>query len=491
MTHYINGKWIEGEGKVFTSINPATQDLIWSGKEAIKNEIELAVQSARNAAQSWSSLEPERRISYLHKFIELVKNSKETLALILSQDNGKPLWEARMEIDAMIGKLAISIESFNERCGTRIKPIGSAHITTNTSQSRTRFKPHGVIAVYGPYNFPGHVPNGHIIPALIAGNTIVFKPSELTPYISEAIIKLWDEAGIPPGVINLIQGQIETGILLADAEDLNGIFFTGSSKTGKILHNKFGSQPNKVLALEMGGNNPLIAHDFKDLDAAIYQIIQSAFMSAGQRCTCARRLILIDSEQCKIILDRLIEISNQIKIGDPLDPSVFFGPVISKEQGRKILNQYHKLIQLGAKPLLEMKVLFESEAFLSPGILDTSNLEIPDEEIFGPLLQVKIVKDWDSAINSANQTSFGLSAGLISDNPNLYEDFYNRVEAGLINWNNQLTGASSSAPFGGIKDSGNHRPTAYHAADYCSYPISSLESPELKLPEKLSPGLSF
>ncbi len=490
MTHYINGKWLESQGQNFSSINPFTQKQIWSGTEATAKEVDLAITAAQTAFETWGKLAVSERLTYLEKFIQLLADHKDRLAQLLCDDSGKTLWECKMEISAMIGKLAISVESFNERCGDRSKAMGSSHLTTMTNTSTTRFKPHGIVAIYGPYNFPGHVPNGHIIPALLAGNTVVFKPSELTPLISEEIIKLWELTKIPNGVINLVQGKAETGILLAQDPRLKGIFFTGSSRTGKILHENYAKQPDKILALEMGGNNPLIAHEFKDLDAAVYLIIQSAFMSSGQRCTCARRLILIESEQTQTLIKRLVELSARIKVGNPNNDDTFMGPVISAIQGQKILDKYQELIEAGAKPLLEMRVLENNPALLSPAIIDCSEIST-DEEVFGPLLQVKIVKDWDSAIIEANNTRYGLSAGLISDSKELYEDFYQRIEAGLINWNNQLTGASSSAPFGGIKDSGNHRPTAYHAADYCSYPVSSLESANLELPEKLSPGLDF
>ena len=486
MTNYINGKWQEGLGKHFQSINPTDASVIWQGNAATLAEINSAVESARKAFPSWARLSVEQRISYLEKFVQVVETKKEELAEALTKDVGKPLWEARTEVSSFSNKFKISVEAYQDRCKERKLPFGG----TDTF-SITRHKPHGVLAVFGPYNFPMHTPNGHIMPALIAGNTLVFKPSELTPFSSELMIKCWAESGLPAGVLNLVQGEVETGMHLSAHHDIDGILFTGSSRTGKLIHKQFAGDTAKILALEMGGNNPLIVHQVNDLKAAAYMVIQSAFLTSGQRCTCARRLILIDSEESHKLLNLLVEMTSKIKIGDPMT-DVFMGPVISERQATKIYSAYKDLSSKGATTLLEPKLLdFRSKAFISPTIIDVSEVrDLEDEEVFGPLLQVHMVKDWDAAIEKANATKYGLSSGLISDNAQLFEDFFFRIKAGLINWNNQVTGASSNAPFGGIGDSGNHRPSAYYAADYCGYPVASLESSSVKLPEKLSPGLS-
>jgi len=299
-------------------------------------------------------------------------------------------------------------------------------------------------------------------------------------------IKLWQQAGLPEGVMTMVQGEVETGKLLAAHAGIDGIFFTGSSRTGKILHEQYAGHPGKILALELGGNNPLVVHQASDIDATAYLIIQSAFITAGQRCTCARRLILIDDE-ADAVLARLVKMTSMIRIGDPADETNFMGPVISETQANKLLQAQRSLETKGGKVLLKMKHI--GGAYISPGIIDCTGLVVADEENFGPLLKVYRVKTWDEAIDKANDTDYGLSSGLISDSQELYDDFRQRIRAGLCNWNMQITGATSAAPFGGIGLSGNHRPSAYYAADYCSYPVASMETKELKLPEKLSPGL--
>jgi succinylglutamic semialdehyde dehydrogenase len=486
MTHFIDGKWKQGSGEHFNSVNPANENIIWTGRAANDREVDQAVYAARTAFETWSLTDFDTRESYIRKFVTLLEQNKKTLSEILAQDTGKIIWEAEAEINIMINKFAISIEAYKERCPERIKEFSAF-------KSVTRHRPYGVAAVFGPYNFPGHIPNGHIMPALLAGNTIILKPSELTPLISEEIIKLWQETGIANGVINLLQGQSETGVLLANHNEINALFFTGSSRTGKILHENFAGKIDKILALELGGNNPLLVIKASNTDAAAYMILQSAFLTNGQRCTCARRLILVKDTNSEKILSRLIEISKSMKIGDPMNGENFMGPLITDIQAAKMLAYQESLLEKGAEPLLKMKRLSSlGNAYVSPGIIDCSQAEgIEDEEFFGPLLQVFKVANLNEAIELANKTKYGLAAGIITDDEKIYNEFLMKAKAGLINWNNQLTGATSTAPFGGLGLSGNHRPSAYYAADYCAYPVASLETQKLELPAKLSPGITL
>jgi succinylglutamic semialdehyde dehydrogenase len=356
-----------------------------------------------------------------------------------------------------------------------------------------RHKPHGVVAVFGPYNFPGHLPNGHIVPALLAGNSVLFKPSELTPKVAELTVKCWIEAGLPAGVLNLLQGARETGIALAANPGIDGLFFTGSSRTGNHLHQQFAGRPDKILALEMGGNNPLVVDQVADLDAAVYTIIQSAFISAGQRCTCARRLLVPQGAWGDTLLARLVAVSSTIEVGAfDQQPAPFMGSVISLGAAKALMDAQEHLLANGAVALLEMTQPQAQAALLTPGILDvTAVADRPDEELFGPLLQVIRYADFEAAIAEANDTDYGLAAGLLSDSEARYQQFWLESRAGIVNWNKQLTGAASSAPFGGVGASGNHRASAYYAADYCAYPVASLETPSLVLPATLTPGVKM
>ncbi|MGB1240020.1 MAG: succinylglutamate-semialdehyde dehydrogenase, partial [Pseudomonadales bacterium] len=382
------------------------------------------------------------------------------------------------------GKIAISIKANLERTGESQTDMGAA-------RSALRHKPHGVVAVFGPYNFPGHLPNGHIVPALLAGNTVVFKPSELTPKVGAYTVELWEQAGIPAGVLNLVQGEKETGIALAGSAGIDGLFFTGSSNTGNLLHRQFAGEPGKILALEMGGNNPLIIGEISDVRAAVHETIQSAYITTGQRCVCARRLFVPRGATGDAFLEQLREATTKIAVGEQFaEPAPYMGSLISEQAADGIVAAQQSLLDLGATALVKLEKLKPGTGFVSPGLLDVTEVtELPDEEHFGPLLQVIRYDNFETAISGANNTRFGLSAGLFSDSKEQYELFFRDIRAGIVNWNKQTTGASSAAPFGGVGASGNHRASAYYAADYCAYPVASMEADTLSMPGTLSPGL--
>ena len=470
------------ENAIF-SLDPATNEIVWQGTAAGEKEIGAAFEMARQAFPAWANLPFEKRAAHLKQFRDLLKQKQDLMAETISIETGKPLWESSAEVAAMINKVDISMESYELRCADLRHQQGSL-------LSLTRHKPHGVVAVLGPYNFPGHLPNGHIVPALLAGNTAIFKPSELTPFTGELMVKIWHECGLPPGVLNLVQGGAETGKMLSSHHQLDGLFFTGSWPTGKSLLEQFSNHPEKILALEMGGNNPLVFNDVKNLDAAAYFTLQSAYITTGQRCTCARRLIIVEGENSDQFIETLFEQIKGITIGPyKQKPQPYMGPLISEKAAQKLLNAQQNLIELGGVPLHSMQLLKPGTGFINPGLIDVTGIQCPDEEYFGPFLQIMRVPSLEAAIREANNTTYGLAAGIFSDKQEIYQQFYRQIKAGIVNWNTQLTGASSSAPFGGIGRSGNFRPSAFYAADYCSYPVASLENEVLKLPEKISPGL--
>jgi succinylglutamic semialdehyde dehydrogenase len=447
-------------------------------------EISRVAAAARAALAKWSSTPIDERIRLLRALEQQYLTEKEKIAGIISAETAKPLWESRLEVDSMAGKIPISIDAYRERCGEQSRTLADA-------VGFTRFRPHGVLGVLGPFNMPGHLPNGHIVPALVAGNTVVLKPSEQTPRVGQAIAECFLAARFPPGVFNLIQGGKETGAALAGHSGVNGILFTGSTAGGIALRRATASDPGKILALEMGGNNPLIVHQVEDLAAAAYIIIQSAYITAGQRCSCARRLILVGSPESDALIQRLLTMIRNIRIGFPTDdPQPFMGPVISAQAAGNVLAAQANLLGSGGLALAEMKPSPRSPALLSPGLIDVTKIpNRPDTEFFGPLLQLIRVDDFDAAIREANNTAYGLSAGLVCDRADLYQKFLNEIRAGVLAWNRPMTGASSQLPFGGIGQSGNHRPGGYFAADYAAYPVAALESPMAKMPDKLPPGI--
>lgn len=468
---------------IVRSKNPFTQEIVWEGPSASEEEVNRAVASARQASKQWSRLPMQERERVLLQFQKVLEQKRSFFAEAISKEMGKPLWESQAEVDSMLAKVSIAIESQQTRCQQMKK-------TLPQGTSLTRHKPLGVVVVPGPYNFPGHLPNGHIVPALLAGNTVVFKPSERTPAVGIMLCELWKEAGLPEGVLNLVQGGQSIGKMLANHADINGLFFTGSWNIGKLLAQEFGKRPDRLLALEMGGNNPLVVGEISDLQAAAYLIIQSAFITSGQRCTCARRLILQEGKKSDALLETLVEMTRSLKIGGYTEqPEPFMGPVVSIHSSRNLLTVQKAFVSMGAKMLLEMQELKQDRPLLSPAILDVTASKRFDEEVFGPLLQVVRVKDFSSAIEEANRTHFGLCAGLLSDDKEQYELFYAEARAGVINWNTPTTGASSAAPFGGVGRSGNFRPSAFYAADYCNYPVASIEAASIVMPQVLPPGM--
>ncbi|RAU45840.1 succinylglutamate-semialdehyde dehydrogenase [Pseudomonas sp. RIT412] len=485
-TLHIAGAWQDGQGEPFESLNPVTQQVIWKGRSATSTQVDTAVKAARQAFPAWATRTLEERIAVLEAFAATLKRRADELARCIGEETGKPLWESATEVTSMVNKVAISIQSYRERTGEKSGPLGDATAVL-------RHKPHGVVAVFGPYNFPGHLPNGHIVPSLLAGNAVVFKPSELTPKVAELTVQCWVEAGLPAGVLNLVQGARETGMALAANAGIDGLFFTGSSRTGNALHQQFAGRPDKILALEMGGNNPLVVDQVADVDAAVYTVIQSAFISAGQRCTCARRLLVPRGTWGDAFVARLVQVSETIQVGAfDEQPAPFMGSVISLGAARALIDAQDRLLACGAVALLEMSQPDVNAALLTPGILDVTQVaDRSDEELFGPLLQVIRYTDFDAAIAEANNTQYGLAAGLLSDSQARYQQFWLQSRAGIVNWNKPLTGAASSAPFGGVGASGNHRASAYYAADYCAYPVASLESHALALPTSLTPGITL
>jgi len=484
--HYINGEWQSSAGALFTSVNPVTQATIWQGNAADSATVDAAVRAARAAFLLWSQTPFDERIRTMRQFATLLGAHQTELADTIGRETGKPRWESLTEVATMVAKVEISIKAYLERTGEKRSAIADAEVVL-------RHRPHGVVAVFGPYNFPGHLPNGHIVPALVAGNTVVFKPSELAPAVAEATATLWALAGLPAGVLNVVQGARDTGVALANHHEIDGLFFTGSSATGHAIHQNFAGRPDKILALEMGGVNALVVGEIDSVDATVHHIIQSAYISAGQRCTCARKLYVKHGAVGDALIQRLMEVASHLRVGKYDDePQPFMGAVISAAAAQKLLAAQSALVLQGATILLEMKLLLPNTGLLSPGLIDVTSIsELPDEENFGPLLQLVRYTELTSAIKHANNTRYGLAAGLLSISRVEYNLFERHIRAGIVNWNRPLTGASSASPFGGVGASGNHRASAFYAADYCAYPQASLESETIQLPATLSPGMTL
>ena len=450
------------------STEPATGAVLWRGAAG---SADAEVAAAREGWAGWAAKPFTVRTETMRRFANVVRGRHEAFADLIARETGKPLWEARTEVDSVIAKVDISVAAYSERTAQRRldAPMGG--------RQALRHKPHGVLAVLGPYNFPAHLPNGHIVPALLAGNAVVFKPSEKTPASGAFLVDCYRAAGVPDACVRLLVGGPAEGRALAGHADIDGLLFTGSARTGLALNRRFAEHPEKILALEMGGNNPIVVWDTPDLHTAAVLVVQSAFTSAGQRCTAARRLI-VEDRLYDGLLDALDRLIGRLIVAEPhADPQPFMGPVIDNEAADALTEGFLSLLMRGGRPIRHLARPIDGRPFLHPALIDVTGVaERPDVELFGPVLQVYRASDFDEAVTEANNTRYGLSASLVSQTPQLYDRFWARIRAGIVNWNRPTNGASSGAPFGGVGWSGNHRPSAYYAADYCAYPVVSSEA---------------
>jgi succinylglutamic semialdehyde dehydrogenase len=455
-----------------SSTEPATGETLWRGESG---DPAAEVARARHAWSAWAAKPLAVRIETMRRFANVVRGKKDALADLIARETGKPLWETATEVDAVVNKVDISVSAYSERSSQRrLEGALGARVAV-------RHKPHGVLAVLGPYNFPAHLPNGHIIPALIAGNAVVFKPSEKTPAVGEYLVERYHEAGVPEDVIRCVQGGPDIGKALASDPGIDGLLFTGSAGAGMALHKQFAETPHKILALELGGNNPLVIWDAPDIYVAAVIAVQSAFMSSGQRCTAARRLIVRDGAHEELVAT-ICRIADRIIVDHPhASPPPFMGPVIDNQAADQLQEAFLDLMIKGGRPIKHLDRPVENLPFLTPAIIDVTGVaNRPDAELFGPVLQVIRVPDFDAALAEANATRYGLAASLVGGSPELYDRFWANVRAGVINWNKPTNGAPSNAPFGGVGLSGNHRPSAFYAADYCAYPVTSSEAEQAR-----------
>ncbi|MFC6620848.1 succinylglutamate-semialdehyde dehydrogenase [Novosphingobium panipatense] len=449
------------------SYEPATGAEIWRGAVA---DVDETVARARRAWPTWAAQPLSTRMELLRRFANEVRKDAEALATCIAREVGKPMWEARSEVDAVVAKVEVSIRAYAERTAQRRLDSALQGVMA------VRHKPHGVMVVLSPFNYPAHLANTHIVPALIAGNAVIFKPSERAPATGEMLTRCFHRAGIPAAAIQFAPGGPAEGEALVGHDGVDGVLFTGSAANGIAINRRLAARPDRLVALEMGGNNPMVVWDTPKLTDAAAIVVQSAFATAGQRCTAARRLIVRDTVydaligEVKTLADRLI-------CGGPFDePAPFMGPVIDNAAADGLTERFLHLLSHGGKPIKHLVRYHDGLPFLSPAIIDVTGMEErPDGEIFGPILQVVRVSDFDEAIAEANASRYGLAASLIGGTPQEYNRFWANVRAGIINWNRPTIGPSHSAPMGGVGLSGNNRPSGFYAADYCAYPVASGE----------------
>jgi len=449
------------------SHEPATGALLWEG-EASDVDAEIACIAA--AWPKWAARAFSYRIETMRRFANIVRARETELADLVARETGRPLWDARTEVTGIMEAVEQAVSAYSQRTGQkRLEGALGA-------RQALRHKPHGVLAVITPYNSPALVPASHIIPALIAGNGVAFKPSEKTPAVGLLLVKMLHEAGIPPDILRCIIGGREAGEALTVHDSVAGILFTGSAQTGAAINRALAERPDKLAALEMGGNNPMILWDTPDIASVVALVIQSAFLSGGQRCTAGRRLIIKDS-LADIVIEELRRMTSRLLIDHPhADPAPYMGPAIDMRTADNLTDGFLYLMSNGGRPITHMRRPQDNAPFLTPGIIDVTAMEKrPDAELFGPILQIVRVADFDTAIVEANNSRYGLCAALFGGSPDHYDRFWANARAGIVNWNRPTTSNLPGAPLGGVGLSGNHRPGAFYAADHCAYPVASAE----------------
>jgi succinylglutamic semialdehyde dehydrogenase len=449
------------------SIAPATGEELW---RAPPGDVEDAVARARRAWPSWAAQSLANRIELVRRFANEVRKEQDAFAELIAKETGRPLWDARTEVESVVARVEGAVAAYAERTAQRRRD------NALQGTSALRHKPHGVMAVICPSAQPAQIPNGKILPALIAGNAVIFKPSEKTPATGEFLVRLLHRAGVPANVVQMVAGGVAEGQALVTHDGVDAVLFTGSAHTGIAIHRRMATHPGRLVSLSMGGNNPIVAWDTPKVQDAATLIVQSAFAGAGQRCTNARRLIVKASLYDELMAE-VKGLADRIIVGAPFDePAPFMGPLIDNAAAEGLTESFVYLLSHGGRPIKHMVRPVTGLPFVSPAIIDTTAMkERPDVELFGPLLQVIRVDDFDQAIAEANRTRFGLVAALIGGAPEDYNKFWANVRAGAINWNRPTTTLAPGNPFGGIGISGNHRPGRLYAADSCAYPVSSTE----------------
>ncbi len=465
---FIDNAWQNANGEQFVSKSPNNNEVVFTGNFATKNNCNKAVAAAKSAQQKWFELGVDTRIEYIRKFVEIVKENKEELSRTISVEVGKPKWESDGEINSIIGKVEPCIDAYKTRCSDIV-------IEKGTAKGITRFRPLGVMLIIGPYNYPMHMTNGQIMAGLIAGNTIVLKPSDKAPLCATKIMECWQKAGLPDGVINMVQGNSETVKNIIENRDVNGVYFTGSYKVGQIISNLCST--NQLCALEMGGDGPIVAWDSKDVRGAAITVVQGAFGTAGQKCVSTRKLIVPDNKFGKDLIKEIVKVSKKVIVGKFDDNETpFMGPLRTPQMVENALKMQKYLLSKGGVSLLKAEKLSFGECFISPCIIDVTGVKYTlKDEVFAPFLRVIRVKNFDDALKEANASEYGLATSILTEDKELYNKYLNNAKFGLVNWNKPTVGSSAWAGFGGIKNSGNFRPSGYLASDFCSYAIASAE----------------
>jgi succinylglutamic semialdehyde dehydrogenase len=477
---FVDGAFRPLAGDGIVTRDPASPEaVVWRGTPAPAHA-EDAVLAARRALHAWSALSLAERRAHLERWRDTCVRNAARLAAAISREVGKVKWEAELEAKIVAEKVTITLE---DRVLARVAGFEVAAGPGKTGICS--FRPHGVMAVLGPYNFPAHLPNGHIVPALLLGNTVVFKPSEKGASVGQLLAELAAEAGFPAGVFNVVQGGGAIASRLATHPEVDGVLFTGSFPVGRRILEANLDTPGRLIALEMGGSNPAVVTAKADLRRAAIECVRASFATTGQRCTCTRRIIVEDAVADRFIPMVLKLASNLVIAAADDGVPAFMGPLVTGEARDAVLRAQAAVAARG-RLLLEASPLDRAGYFLSPGAVEVERFvrSASEDEIFGPFVQFARARSLDDAIVQANATNFGLAASLFSGDEGEWLHFLANCRAGCVNWNTGTAGASSKLPFGGLGRSGNHRPAGAFAVDACAYPVATMvDTADLAIPQ--------
>lgn len=450
-THlYINGKWLEGSEGTFEVKNPATGEILATVQKGGEKETKEAIQAANKAFEGWSQTSPAERAKLMNKMADLVENDSERLAKIMTMEQGKPLSQATAEIQTNVENLR-----WNAAEGQRI--LGDIVPSPTTNQWQVRKQPVGVVGAITPWNFPSNMIIRKISPAIAAGCTVILKPAKATPLSALALMELFEQAGFPEGVVNIVMGDSSTiGKILSESDDIQKITFTGSTEVGQILNEQAAPTLKKV-SMELGGHAPFIIFPDADLELATEMLIKTKFINNGQVCTSPNR-IFIHKEIKQKATDLIMEKMKGVSVGNGLDDPTT-GPLINEEGIEKIEEQLKDAVDKGAQILCGGKRLTEGEYangfFFEPTVLDgvTKEMAIFYEETFGPVIPLITFEEEDQVIKDANDTIFGLASYFFSTNIHTVDHVSNQLQYGMVGVNDTAI-SNSATPFGGVKHSG-------------------------------------